>query len=465
MITEKLRKQISDFADENREQFIKDLKDLVEIPSISQNGDEKDPYGTDCSKVLAVMLDKASECGLDTVNDANRYGLAYYGSGPHSIGIFSHLDVVETDDLWVFPPFTVTEKDGWLFGRGVADDKCGAVIGLYTVKALQALHIPFQNRLVLYYGLNEEKGMKDLDYYISRNKQPDFTMVPDFKFPVSIGEAGSLKVKMKLSALSEEFSEFTAGFPGRRFLLNASVLYHGEKQLQEKEDIRLKREKNGIRISAEGKSDTRYGAGDSISALYVLCDYLISNKLGNESDQLSFARMKEISLCKDGSLYNLAVQDDLFGKLKTNCLLAGESEDGTDLELRITYPFGLNDKEIMEHLMAYSDEITVVEMSHSEPYLFPAEDPRTGILVDTWNRVSGRNDSPCVGGGTYARKLNNAVSYGPKDHLRCSFLPHGHGEIHCPDETRHISTLLNALKVYIEAVIELDEYYGVQTEL
>lgn len=59
------------------------------------------------------------------------------GSG-RSLLINGHIDVVPADDAspWATPPFTPTELDGWLHGRGAADMKGGFAAGLLALWAL-----------------------------------------------------------------------------------------------------------------------------------------------------------------------------------------------------------------------------------------------------------------------------------------------------------------------------------------
>jgi len=43
--------------------------------------------------------------------------------------LMAHMDVVPAlASDWSVPPFTLTEKDGWFYGRGVIDDKAMAAI-------------------------------------------------------------------------------------------------------------------------------------------------------------------------------------------------------------------------------------------------------------------------------------------------------------------------------------------------
>ena len=51
----------------------------------------------------------------------------------------AHVDVVPAAraELWTSPPFAPTRRDGWLYGRGAGDMKCGFAMVLLAVEALQ----------------------------------------------------------------------------------------------------------------------------------------------------------------------------------------------------------------------------------------------------------------------------------------------------------------------------------------
>ena len=126
------------------------------------------PFGEGCAKVLDKALSMAAERGFYVNNHDNWYGTALYGSDKMDqglIGIFSHLDVVEAGDGWIYDPFEPVEKDGFLIGRGAGDNKSGAIIGLYTMQIMKELNIPLKSNIMLYFGTNEEKGMKDVEKF------------------------------------------------------------------------------------------------------------------------------------------------------------------------------------------------------------------------------------------------------------------------------------------------------------
>ena len=61
-----------------------------------------------------------------------------------------------------------------------------------------------------------------------------------------------------------------------------------------------------------------------------------------------------------------------------------------------------------------------------------------------------------MGGGTYSRHLENAVAFGMgTDDTPNPFGP-GHGGVHQPDEFMRIDKLVEALKIYMLSILELD---------
>src|SRR5699024_12043674 len=54
------------------------------------------------------------------------------GSGEKETALLGHLDVVPEGDGWSHDPYDMIEKDGYIYGRGVADDKGPTVLGLYA---------------------------------------------------------------------------------------------------------------------------------------------------------------------------------------------------------------------------------------------------------------------------------------------------------------------------------------------
>jgi acetylornithine deacetylase/succinyl-diaminopimelate desuccinylase-like protein len=121
--------------------WLEELSELVAIPSVSA-----DPGHADDVKAAAEWLagfvrgagGEAEVVPTETqpliIGDLR----ASNGSAP-TVLIYGHVDVQPPDplELWESDPFSLEERDGWLYGRGIADDKGQLYL---LVKAAAELH-------------------------------------------------------------------------------------------------------------------------------------------------------------------------------------------------------------------------------------------------------------------------------------------------------------------------------------
>src|SRR5207302_6495219 len=104
-------------------------------------------------------------------------------------GLVVHGDVQPVEaDAWTFPPFAGRVENGYVYGRGAADDKGPLVQALLAMKALEQSGLPRTHTIRLLVGSDEESGSTDMTEYLKTHKPPDYSLVLDSEFPVVAGE-------------------------------------------------------------------------------------------------------------------------------------------------------------------------------------------------------------------------------------------------------------------------------------
>lgn len=120
------------------EEKIKILSDIVAIKTVNDNEIE-------VAKYFKELFDKYDiDSHLDELSKTRANLIASIGSGKPVIGVSGHMDVVDEGNHndWTHDPFTLTEDNGYLYGRGAADMKSGLAalaIALIEIKKSNSL--------------------------------------------------------------------------------------------------------------------------------------------------------------------------------------------------------------------------------------------------------------------------------------------------------------------------------------
>lgn len=182
---------IDAFAENNRDNILRDITRLVAVPSVEGTPEPGAPFGKGPKAALDKALEIAAELGLDTHNAEGYIGWAQTGpiaDGQKYLATITHTDVVPEGNGWDADPYTVRVRDGWLLGRGVADDKGPSILCLYALKYLKDNGVTLKYPVRALLGANEETNMHDVDYFAAHFEQPVFCFTPDAEFPVCNGE-------------------------------------------------------------------------------------------------------------------------------------------------------------------------------------------------------------------------------------------------------------------------------------
>ena len=203
--------KVREYIASKRGEIVESLITLAKIPSVRGAALSGAPFGTACREALEAAARLYEKAGFEPeISAAGDYLTAAVGNGGKTIGLFAHADVVPANGEWLLTgPFDPVEREGFLIGRGVCDDKSGIISSLFAARAVKELEIPFRCRLLLFCGSNEESGMADILSFAKENKTPDISLVPDAGFPVYRGE----KSILRFWAVSREKTTL-AGFDG-----------------------------------------------------------------------------------------------------------------------------------------------------------------------------------------------------------------------------------------------------------
>ncbi|HZI93362.1 MAG TPA: M20/M25/M40 family metallo-hydrolase [Patescibacteria group bacterium] len=131
------KESLLEYARSERDRFESTLRELVEIPSVSNDPAHKD----DCLRGAAYAADLIRRLGgqariIETRGHPIVHGVFHAGDRLPTVTVYNHLDVQPADvgDGWITEPFRFTRKDDRYFARGTTDDKGPAMTALWGAK-------------------------------------------------------------------------------------------------------------------------------------------------------------------------------------------------------------------------------------------------------------------------------------------------------------------------------------------
>ena len=455
-----LNQKIDAYIAQNKEQLLKDIAALVAVNSVEGTPEEGAPFGAGPRAALDKTLELAAGMGFATRNCENYIGYAELaGKDPEKyLATICHVDVVPVGNGWTADPFTMRIQDGWLLGRGVADDKGPMVATLYALKFLKEQGYELRYPIRALAGTNEETHMQDVDYYLKNYPAPAFCFTPDAEFPVCNGEKGLFGAKIVSPVCNGVIVEIEGGVANNAVPDRASALVRTDiSKLKNAPNITLEPEGDGVRIRGWGKSGHAAMPQGTVNAIGLVVNYLLDNGLCNDAERAYLEALRKLHASTAGTGLGIDCADGPFGPLT---IIGGtiEMADGVIRQsFDCRYPTNTDPEKMTAAIRKVCGGAATLEnVSSRVPFYIDADSPAIQTLINTYNEVTGEDAKPfTMGGGTYARHFPYAVSFGP-EHTDIE-IPSFAGPMHGANEGTPFEKLIEALKIYILALLRLQE--------
>jgi acetylornithine deacetylase/succinyl-diaminopimelate desuccinylase-like protein len=167
------------------------FKQLVEINTTPSVGNT-----TQAAEAMAARLKAAGfpDADIQVLGPSPKRGnlvVRYRGTGSkRPMILLAHLDVVEAKrEDWSFDPFVLTEKDGYFYGRGTADDKTMAAVFVANLIRLKSEGFVPSRDIILMLTADEEGGPENGVRWLIANHRP----LIDAEFAINEGGGGVMR--------------------------------------------------------------------------------------------------------------------------------------------------------------------------------------------------------------------------------------------------------------------------------
>ncbi|WP_125683247.1 dipeptidase PepV [Levilactobacillus yonginensis] len=456
-------------AEKYHQDYVADLTTLVGIDSSRDDSKATDDYplGPGPAKALLAFLDLAKRDGFKTTNLDNLVGYVEYGEGDDTLAILGHADTMPGGKGWHTDPFTLTKKDGKLYGRGTSDDKGPALAAYYGLKMLKDEGIIPQMKIRFIIGTDEESDWTGMNHYLDLEPAPTLGFSPDAEFPLINGEKGNVTFTSHFAGGNGgtvSLRDFEAGLrenmvprdaeatvavsDAKKVIADFTTFLTKVPVTGEAEQVA-----GGVHLQVIGKAAHGMEPKNGINAGTFLATFLNQYDFGgNAADFLSLLAN---SLHDDSRATKLGIAytDKVMGDLTMNVgVMTFKADEGGLINTNFRYPTGTGAADIKAGLEKAEVEMAVTLKQGREmvPHYVDPADPIVATLMDVYRQQTGdlTAQPEVVGGGTYGRLMKRGVAFG-------ALFPGTQDTMHQADEFQPEADLLKAMAIYGQAIYEL----------
>lgn len=361
------------------------------------------------------------------------------------LGLMVHGDVQPVDEeSWQFPPFEGRSDEKYVYGRGAADDKGPLVQALLAMASLRDSGVKRTHTVRLLVGSDEESTNLDIADYLKTHKAPDYSLVLDSEFPVVVGEKAwnALTVTTTLAERGTNDKGYSilkldSGLAASIVPDYARIELFGSENWDALiAQLKASKLPEGTRLATNVTADgvlqiVTYGksahAGVNLAggrnALVALAK-VMEGRLprGGADDLLAFARLAGSDL--SGSGLGITDRDPVWGSYAVNvATIKPDADDPKKFTLTINIRSipPRTGEERQKFLFDFVDAFnkrtgaSLVPGGYfkGEPLGFDPHSKIVKRLLADYTKATGEAAKPAIsGGGTYAKRLPNAIAFG-----------------------------------------------------
>ncbi len=411
------------------------LKELIKIKSVKTPPKTNMPFGKGINDALLLTLNHAKELGFETINYDGYAGEIIFGEGDDKDGlaVLCHLDVVPEGDasLWTYPPYSATLANDKIYGRGVMDDKGAVALILYILKELKDQGFTPSRKIKLIVGCDEESGSSCMHYYKKVAVMPKQGFSPDGEFPVIYAEKGIYRLVIKQKR-HKRIKQIQGGEKINVVCDKAFVeienLTQKEIDIAKKYNLKIQDGK----VYSFGKNAHASTPELGINAIDKLVEFL--SEIGLVDKNIHDGLFKDV--------YEIKKLQDHSGSLTMSPDIINCDNEFIYIHIDVRYPVTKKVEEV-ENLFKKVGEIS--QSQNTNPLCVDKDGKFVQTLLSCYRKITGDYSEPiAIGGGTYAKELDEGVAFGP-------LYSKGSGP-HVINEFAKISDLEINYAIYLETI-------------